>query len=1138
MQNNNGLSPGLMVVHGNHLEALRELAVTWMRRYPLAPLENEVILVQSNGIAQWLKLALAEHRSGGIAAAVQVELPARFLWQSYRAVLGSDTIPRLSPLDKAPLTWRLMRLLPGLVAEPVFAPLERFLQDDNDGRKRYQLAERLADLFDQYQVYRADWLAAWRDGKNVIIHGRRGEHPLDEAAHWQPALWRALLADVGEQELAGSRAGVHPRFVEQLRTCEQRPAGLPRRVVVFGISSLPAQTLEALSAMARFSQVLLCVHNPCQYHWGDIVPDQDLLRHQYRRHARKAGQAPGLNEVELHQHAHPLLAAWGKQGRDYINLLDSLDDPDSYRERFDAIGSRIDLFGEGDTGQLLGQLQDDILNLRPPAESREYWPPLAREQLSVEFHVGHSAQREVEILHDQLLARFSEDDTLRPRDIIVMVPDINVYAPHIQAVFGQYERDDDRFIPYTLADQGSRGSEPLLIALEHLLRLPDSRLPVSEVLDLLDVAALRRRFGINEADLPVLRRWIEGAGVRWGLDARRRAGLGLPDALEQNTWRFGLRRMLLGYAVGAGETWAGIEPYDEIGGLDAAMIGPLVSLLDAIDVLHDTLTEPVPANDWSARLLALLARFFEPDSEREQDLVAGMIEALEQWQELCTGVDLSEPLPLTVVREAWLGAVDQGRLSQRFLAGAVNFCTLMPMRAIPFRRVCLLGMNDGDYPRSVMPLDFDLMAGDYRPGDRSRREDDRYLMLEALLSAREGLYISWVGRSIRDNTERPPSVLVGQLRDHLNGWQLEQGGDVLEAITIEHPLQPFSRRYFTEGSPLASYAREWVQAEGESPGADAPLPAWQPDGPVLLEQLQQFLRQPVASFFARRLKVVLDESSATEQDEEPFALNGLERYVIKRELLEAAAGADDAAAALARAAARLQGQGRLPLAGFGERLRAEVQAALPEQLARYQALCHAWPTALTSPQPLGFEHDGLQLEGWLGGLRQNGERLVLIELQPGDLQSGKSLRWHRLLRAFVAQVVACACGIELTLYLVGEDVTLHGAPVEQEEAQHLVRGWLEGLRAGMTAPLPVALKTAVSGLEQKDESKAEQAARKTYEGDGFHYAGERAESGALARQFPDFDALTIDGSFAAWSEQLYRPLLDHGPRPLSQETSS
>src|SRR5690606_17459231 len=217
MRDEQTLTPGMMVVHGNRLEELRELAVAWMQRHPLAPLENEVVLVQSNGIAQCLKLALAEQSGCGIAAAIQLELPARFLWQSYRAVLGSDEIPQQSPLDKAPLTWRLVRLLPALLQDQAFAPLRRFLADDADLRKRHQLAERLADLFDQYQVYRADWLADWAEGRDQLRTSRDGARPLDESVRWQPALWRALLEDVGAEQLAGSRAGVHPRFVERLR---------------------------------------------------------------------------------------------------------------------------------------------------------------------------------------------------------------------------------------------------------------------------------------------------------------------------------------------------------------------------------------------------------------------------------------------------------------------------------------------------------------------------------------------------------------------------------------------------------------------------------------------------------------------------------------------------------------------------------------------------------------------------------------------------------------------------------------------------------------------------------------------------------------------------------------------------------
>ena len=778
MPDASSLNAAFMVVQSNSLDELRSLVVSIMRRYPLAPLENEIALVQSNGIAQWLKLALAsdpeEDDLGGcgIAAAIDVQLPGSFMWQLYRMVLGREEIPATSLLDKAPLTWRLMRLLPQVIDRPHFEPLQRFLTHDTDLRKRYQLSERLADLFDQYQVYRADWLEDWAEGRHQLRNVRGEVKPLSPVSCWQAELWRALLEDVGEQGMAQSRAGVHQRFIERINSLEHAPAGLPSRVIVFGISSLPAQVLEALAGLARFSQVLLCVHNPCRHHWADIVADKDLLRHQYKRQSRKTGMPVVLDPDALHQHAHPLLAAWGKQGRDYINLLDSYDDPNSYRAAFRD--GRIDLFSESQPQNLLNQLQDDILELRPLNETREFWPAVDLEHDdSIRFHIAHSAQREVEILHDQLLARFSANPDLRPRDVIVMVPDIDSYAPHIRAVFGQLDRNDPRFIPFTLADQGQRGRDPLLIAVEHLLKLPDSRFPVSEILDLLDVPALRARFGVQERDLPTLHRWIEGAGVRWGMNAEQRAGLGLPDELEQNSWHFGLRRMLLGYAVGSSNACAGIEPYDEIGGLDAALIGPLVALLDALELAHHELTQTAQPKVWGGRLQVLMQLFFKASNEHDDYLLTQLEELRETWLQTCDSVGLVDELPLTVVREAWLAGLDQGRLSQRFLAGAVNFCTLMPMRAIPFKLVCLLGMNDGDYPRAQPPLDFDLMGSDYRPGDRSRREDDRYLLLEALLSARDQLYISWVGRSIRDNSERPASVLIGQLRDHLaSGWRL------------------------------------------------------------------------------------------------------------------------------------------------------------------------------------------------------------------------------------------------------------------------------------------------------------------------------------------------------------------------------
>ncbi|TDV46589.1 DNA helicase/exodeoxyribonuclease V gamma subunit [Pseudomonas graminis] len=1151
------LNSGFMVVHGNRLDELRGLVVSWMRRYPLTPLENEVALVQSNGIAQWLKLALAEDAQDddqggcGIAAAIDVQLPGSFMWQLYRAVLGKAEIPETSLLDKAPLTWRLMRLLPGLINQPHFEPLQRFLTADTDLRKRYQLSERLADLFDQYQVYRADWLEDWAAGKHQLRTGRGEAKPLKAENCWQAELWRALLHDVGAEGMAQSRAGVHQRYIERINSLAEAPAGLPARVIVFGISSLPAQALEALAGLARFSQVLLCVHNPCRHHWADIVADKDLLRHEYKRQSRKPGMPVVLNPDALHQHAHPLLAAWGKQGRDYINLLDSHDDPNSYRSIFRD--GRIDLFSESEPTSLLNQLQDDILELRPLSETRDVWPAVdIKTDLSIRFHVAHSAQREVEVLHDQLLARFSKDPDLRPRDVIVMVPDIDSYAPHIRAVFGQLDRDDRRFIPFTLADQGQRGRDPLLIAVEHLLKIPDSRFPVSEILDLLDVPALRTRFGIDERDLPTLHRWIEGAGVRWGLNAVQREGLGLPEQLEQNSWHFGLRRMLLGYAVGAGAAYDGIQPYDEIGGLDAALIGPLVSLIDALQVAHNELSQPATPAMWGARLQAVMQLFFMADSEHDDYLLSQLETLRETWLQTCEAVGLEEELPLTVVREAWLAGLDQGRLSQRFLAGSVNFCTLMPMRAIPFKIVCLLGMNDGDYPRAQPPLDFDLMGSDYRPGDRSRREDDRYLLLEALLSARDQLYISWVGRSIRDNSERPASVLIGQLRDHLSsGWRLanaiepeddnkrDPGQQLLHKLTVEHPLQPFSAKYFQENPEFFSFAREWQvlhEAVTEA-GEKKALQKHQQEEPLSLMQLQDFLRNPVKHFFSQRLKIFFEVAEAPLADEEPFVLDALERYGLSDSLLQAAlTDPEHIQESLHAQATRLQGSGLLPMAGFGTLLQDELIEPLPDLVARYHELLIRWPVRLHSALPVSYQHQGVELDGWVDGLYQNPQNeLLAITAIPNAIASKKTRKWHRLTKPWVNHLVACACDLPLTTALVASDETLLLPPLDKDTATRTLNDLLLAWHQGMQRPLPIAVKTAFAWLGQNDEIKAEAASRKAYEGDGQNSKGERAESTALARQFPDFDALLGSEEFVGWCEALYKPIFEAPWQALSRE---
>ncbi len=1112
---NPAITPGLIVLHGNQLELLRDAVFAWLRETPLGPLEQETFLVQSNGVAEWLKIALAERQ--GICAATRVALPARFLWDCYRAMFGQAEVARRSAFDKAALSWRLMRLLPDLLGEPDFEPLRHFLAD-GEAERRLQLASRLADLLDQYQVYRADWLADWAQGRDQLRRAQGDVVELAPDQRWQARLWRAILASMDDAARGKGRAHLHRRFVDAIERGEQPVSPLPRRVVLFGISALPHQTLEALAALARHTQVILAVPNPCQYHWGDIIDGRELLRSERRRQRLRGGQELACVPLEaLHAASHPLLAGWGRQGRDFIRMLDAFDDAEATRGRFANL--RIDLFSEGDGDTLLAQLQAAIRDLRPLAEHPHSAPAAA--DRSIEFHVAHSAQREVEILHDRLLALLAEPQAapLKPRDIVVMVPDIERFAPAIRAVFGQYSRHDARYLPFEIGDVRDRSVNPLLVALDWLLRLPQQRCRQSEARDLLDVPALAARFGLDAEDLPLLGQWIEGAGVRWGLDLAHREGLGLGAAGEQNAWLFGIRRMLLGYASGGEASFAGIEPYAEVGGLDAALAGSLALFVEALLRWRVILAKPAPPAAWGLRARELLAAFFTADDEADKLTLALLDSALQRWLEACDDAGFVEPVPLAVLREAWLGALDEPTLNHRFVSGGVTFCTLMPMRAIPFRVVCLLGMNDGDFPRRAPRADFDLLIqpGLARPGDRSRRDDDRYLMLEAVLAARDKLYLSWAGRNERDNSVQPPSVLLSQLRDYLAaGWQLD-----LATLTAEHPLQPFSRRYF-EQDGLTTYAREWRAAHAGPEAAPAALPAaaLDEDFRLTLGELAQFIRKPVQYFFRRRLGVVFADDAVAGEDDEPFGLDALEHYHMADTLLDDSGEREAAAetpARLRQRAERLQRTGLLPVGELGSLWRDELVHSLAPVRQAWLALCERFPLE-TGKLPLSFEHAGITLDDWLDRLHGDGRRTVWLAQTASKTAQGKDEpRADKLVDSWLKQLASAAAGHDTGGYLLGRNAIIEMQPLPATEARATLAALIDCWREGLSRPLPTALATALAVLRDGNAQEA-------YDG-GYERAGDVVEP-CLARLWPDFEALSGEPEWEPWSRQLYAPFAD------------
>jgi exodeoxyribonuclease V gamma subunit len=1143
------LAPGFMVLHGNRLEDLRDLLTHFLKSQPLPVLQAETILVQSNGMKHWLEMVLADESALGICAATRMELPSSYLWQVYRQVLGAAAVPPHMPFDKSSLLWRLMRLLPELAAAaPVYAPLQRYLSAGfdsgaeagaakSDGRRLYQLAQQIADVFDAYQSYRADWLGDWAAGQD-LLRGHDGKPvPLQASQAWQAQLWRDIRADVGEALAEASRASVHARFMATLQaqvqahqSTGQLPHGVPPRIVVFGISSLSMQTVEALALLGQVAQVLLLVQNPCQYFWGDIVEGHERLRQQARQ---RQGGKPVAAELD-HAATHPLLASWGKQGRDYLHLLDGFDQVEAYRGRVSRVDAFVDPASLAPEPSQLAQLQSAILNLEPLPPT-----PLALRtgDDSITLLTAHSPQREVEVLHDRLLAWFEADASLQPRDIMVMVPDMETFAPHIHAVFGRFGRGQPRHIPYSVADTTERQS-PLVQALEQLLNLPRSRLSLVDWLSLFEVAAVRSRFGLSAADITQLQTWLSLAGVRWGLDARHRQAWGIAQSVpgrDQNTWAFGLRRLLLGYAVGAGSAsgapsvWGDTLPQAAIKSLDANLISQLLAWVDAISQTLAELQADRTPQQWCTQLAQLVERFFLASDDAEERQLQRLLEPLERWSQLCAEAQLDAPLPLDVVREHWLSQISESGLQQRFFGGGVQFGTLMPMRSIPFAAICLLGMNDGDYPRQSAPRDFDLMAQSWRAGDRSRREDDRYLFLEAILSARSRLYISWQGHRATDNTEQPPSVLVAQLQDYLQaGWAPRRLGQT-------QPLQAYSEAYFLQGSPFQTYDQEWARLHG---AALAPAVGGNADtGPLSLptvlavEDLRLLLRQPVEVFFRSRLQIRFEELQEAQQELEPFALNGLEKYQIGQTLLQAVEPG--------RALAELKLSGQLPMAAFGERQSATFARELDVVLERRTVWQAQYPHA-SAAVSIDLLVDGVRIGGTLNGLWSTQAppghagapqpRLLQCSQRLGAVLEGSQdaqvARGHIVAALWANHLVACASGLHLTSVQLGLDGQVLLPPLPAARALEILQTLVEVYRLAWQRPLPVACKTAWAYLQAEANTEKpkdpHEAAQTAFEG-GFMSSSDLAASPYLSRAFQSYEDL--EAELPHWAHALYGALL-------------
>jgi exodeoxyribonuclease V gamma subunit len=806
-----------------------------------------------------------------------------------------------------------------------------------------------------------------------------------------------------------------------------------------------------IASAARTGSLHFYFLSPVRGWWGDLLGAAERLR----------ADPGGVFADE----ENPLLRANGAAGRDFVRTLFGYEvvHPD-YEQA---------VYAEPAADGLLQRLQRDLLQRAPPPRAGTRPLSALAADASLQVHSCHTRLREVQVLHEQLRALLETDPQLQAREIAVLTPDIDLYAPYVEAVFGG--EAGARAIPYALADGSALATESVAEAFAALLALPEARFGAEEVLSLLAAPALAERFALEPNDFAALRDWVRQGGARLGLE-------GAPYS-----WAWALDRLLLGHASGEDADIAGVAPLPLLEAGQLAVLDRFLQALRGLAKWHHALAgEHAPA-EWRERLVALVEDFFPEHAAEARDRVA--IDALRglvaRFAKQAAEAGVEAPVPASVLRAWFAGALAEPDARQPFLTGGVTFGRMVPMRLVPFKVICLLGMNDGEFPRREPPGALNRLVAlldtrERRAGDRSVREDDRALFLQLLAAATQTFYLSYLGQDPRSGETLPPSVVVSELLD-VAAAHFDAPEAAREAMVVVEPLQPFSAAAFGGGeAPDArrvGFQGAWragAQAAlgprvATPPFADAlPAPGVEPQLEWTREQLLRALANPAREFLAERLGLRLPESSERLPESEPFALDdGLDRWQRQGRVLDLALAQphiDEAALAQ-----RLLAEGRLAPGAAG-------RAALAHSLAALAPALQAWHG---DPRPTS----ALPYELELGRFRLSG---VLPRVLPDGLRQFTASKAHgkTLLALGLDALVWSALGREDSIdRIVCEQARVELAPLPASIARAKLASLLEFALQARLEALPFMPKAGLEFLRGKDEAAGRKAAEKSWGGE-------------------------------------------------------
>ncbi len=853
--------PGITLYSGNRLEILADKFAETVSSAPLSVMKKEAIVLQSMGMMKWLTVEMS--RRLGIWSNYEYIFPNRMAGDILNSFIPGKGDERF--FDKDIMTWRCADLILKERNNQCFSELSSYIKNDSTGVKLFQIASKIIDLFDQYMTFRPDMIIDWDNG------GMKGE--------WQAELWRILTRGMN---------GDHPpallyKVYELLKKGDDfSPVNLPERITVFGISYLPMYHLNILRAASLYSDVNLFILNPSSEYWGNILTEKEK-----RKVISTSPVIPGDPEDYLHiEQGNTLLASLGRVGRDFLfNIF--MSDLDT-----------VELFTEPERKSLLSMIQNDIYTMTNGGLENDRYIFTEEEIVkdnSITVSSCHSSMREVEVLHDYILDLLSGDKTLAPCDILVMSSDIEKYSSSIQGVFSR-KGADIPLIPFRIVDRKLKNTSMGIETFFKVLALKEGRFTSASVLGILDCDEVREKFSLSHDDLDKIGRWVRETSIFWGIDSAYKEELGLPG-IHENTWSFGLNRMLLGGIMNyRDQTSLGILPYPEIEGGDLLILGRFMSFFNMLCDIYYRLKKNYTLSGWSDVINFILDSLFVsdeiPPALNSIAAAALKIKSMEP-ESLFSGKISSE-----VMIEYLDKALSESGSGKDFVSGSLTFCEMLPMRSIPCKVICILGMNDSAFPRKSKALSFDLTSANPKRGDRSVRDEDRYLFLETVVSARYNIYISYIGQSMSSNNRMNPSVVVSELLEYIDQFYGvdSENKKIRDYIFTNHRIQPYNPVYFIQGSGYFTYQGAKIDgaksyASGEKSDyrfLEKSLPPLADDEKKLrIGELAAFLVNPSKVLLNKRLGLYLTLRSDEYIEEEPFTPDLLDKYKLNSEIMNA-----------------------------------------------------------------------------------------------------------------------------------------------------------------------------------------------------------------------------------------------------------